>query len=42
MRKKIKFNIIEKKKTNNIKDIEKVINIIMNKLIERQFDNLQQ
>lgn len=39
---KVRFNIIEKNKTNNVKDIEKTINIIVNRLIEKQFINLQQ
>lgn len=39
---KVRFNIIEKNKTNNVKDIEKAINIIVNRLIEKQFINLQQ
>ena len=41
MNDKINFNVIEKNKTNNTKDIQKAINIIMNKLISRQFVNLQ-
>lgn len=41
MCKKINFNIIEKNKANNVKDIEKSINIIMNKLIKKQFVNEQ-
>ncbi len=39
---KVRFNIIEENKTNNVKDIEKAINIIVNRLIEKQFINLQQ
>lgn len=39
---KFNFNIIEKSRTNNTKDIEKAINIIMNRLIEKHFLNLQQ
>lgn len=42
MKDKINFNVIEKNKTDNTKDIQKAINIIMNKLITRQFVNLQQ
>lgn len=38
---KINFNVIEKVKTPNRKDIEKTIKIIINKLIERQFVNIQ-
>lgn len=41
MNDKVNFNVIEKNKTNNKKDIQKAINIIMNKLISRQFVNLQ-
>lgn len=41
MNDKVNFNVIEKNKTNNTKDIQKAINIIMNKLISRQFVNLQ-
>ena len=39
---KVRFNIIEENKTNNVGDIEKAINIIINRLIEKQFINLQQ
>ena len=39
---KVRFNIIKKNKTNNVKNIEKSINIIINRLIEKQFINLQQ
>ncbi len=39
---KVRFNIIEENKTNNVEDIEKAINIIINRLIEKQFINLQQ
>ena len=39
---KVRFNIIEENKTNNVEDIEKAINIIINRLIEKQFLNLQQ
>ena len=38
---KINFNVIEKVKTPNRKHIEKTIKIIINKLIERQFVNIQ-
>ena len=41
MREKINFNVIEKIKTSNTKDIEKTIKTIINKLIERQFVNIQ-
>lgn len=39
---KVNFNVIEKNKTTNTKEIEKAINIIVNRLIEKQFINLQQ
>ena len=39
---KVRFNIIEENKTNHVEDIEKAINIIINRLIEKQFINLQQ
>ena len=41
MNDKINFNVIEKNKTDNTKEIQNAINIIMNKLIARQFVNLQ-
>lgn len=37
----VKFNIVEVNKTNNAKDIEKAINIIIDKLIKQRFMNLQ-
>lgn len=37
MKEKINFNVIEKNKTPNTKDVEKTIKTIINKLIERQF-----
>lgn len=37
MKEKINFNVIEKNKTQNTKDVEKTIKTIINKLIERQF-----
>lgn len=37
----VKFNIVEVNKTNNVKDIEKAINIIIDKLIKQRFMNLQ-
>lgn len=41
MKEKINFNVIEKIKTPNTKDIEKTIKTIIDKLIERQFVNIQ-
>ena len=41
MNDKINFNVIEKNKTDNTKEIQNAINIIMNKLIAKQFVNLQ-
>ncbi len=37
---KIKFNIIEKNKCDNIDDITKYINTIINKLIVNEFTNI--
>ena len=37
MKEKINFNVIEKNKTQNTKDVEKTIKTIINKLIESQF-----
>lgn len=39
MCKKIKFNVIEKKKFDNIDEIAKYIDIIVNKLIIKEFVN---
>lgn len=39
MCKKINFNVIEKNKNDNIEDIEKFINDIVNKLIINEFTN---
>jgi len=36
---KVNFNVIEKNKSNNIEDIKKVINNIVNKLIVNEFTN---
>lgn len=41
MKEKTKFNVIEKYKTSDTKDVEKAIKIIVNKLIERQFINIE-
>ncbi len=37
MKEKINFNVIEKNKTPNTKDVEKTIKTIINNLIKRQF-----
>lgn len=39
MCKKVNFNVIEKNKNENIEDIEKLINNIVNKLIVNEFTN---
>lgn len=39
MREKVNFNVIEKNKNENIEDIEKFINNIVNKLIVNEFVN---
>lgn len=39
MCKKVNFNVIEKNKNENIEDIEKFINDIVNKLIINEFTN---
>lgn len=39
MHEKVNFNVIEKNKNENIKDIEKFINNIVNKLIVNEFVN---
>ena len=39
MCKKVNFNVIEKTKNENIEDIVKVINKIVNKLIVNEFTN---
>lgn len=36
---KVNFNVIEKNKNDNIEDIEKFINNIVNKLIVNEFVN---
>lgn len=36
---KVKFNVIEKNKYDNIDDISKYINTIVNKLIIKEFTN---
>ena len=36
---KVNFNVIEKNKNNNIDDIAKYINIIINKIIIKEFTN---
>lgn len=36
---KVNFNVIEKNKNENIEDIEKFINNIVNKLIVNEFTN---
>lgn len=36
---KVNFNVIEKNKNENIEDIEKLINNIVNKLIVNEFTN---
>lgn len=36
---KVNFNVIEKNKNENIEDIEKFINNIVNKLIINEFTN---
>lgn len=36
---KVNFNVIEKNKTTNTKDIEKAIKTIIDKLIKKQFMN---
>lgn len=36
---KVNFNVIEKNKSENIEDIEKFINNIVNKLIVNEFTN---
>lgn len=36
---KVKFNVIEKTKNENVEDIVKVINKIVNKLIVNEFIN---
>lgn len=36
---KVKFNVIEKNKNDNIEDIKRVINDIVNKLIVNEFTN---
>lgn len=38
---KVNFNVIEKNKTTNTKDIEKAKKTIIDKLIERQFVNIK-
>lgn len=39
MRKKISFNVIEITKNENIKEIQKSINYIINKLMVNEFTN---
>ena len=39
MCKKVNFNVIEKNKYENIDDIKKYINIIVNRLIANEFSN---
>ncbi len=39
MREKVKFNVIEKNKNDNIDDIVKVMETIVNKLIINEFTN---
>lgn len=36
---KVNFNVIEKNKNENVEDIEKFINNIVNKLIVNEFTN---
>lgn len=39
MCKNVNFNVIEKNKSNNIADITKYVNIIVNRLIINEFKN---
>lgn len=40
MNEKVNFNVIEKNKFDNIDDISKYINIIINELIVKEFVNI--
>jgi len=39
MGKKVKFNVVERNKNDNIEDIKKIINNIVNKLIVNELKN---
>ncbi len=39
MREKVNFNVIEKNKSDNIDDITKYINIVVSRLIIKEFAN---